>query len=125
MSNRPKARRVLGAPLAGANEGYVSVPAIIPDRLAEGAVEHARKVTHDTLYQAYGPHLRSGVWWTEYVGAEAGRKYQQVCEDAGAEVDPEAQEILRADPRAMVVIAWAIAADSAAAVPTRRSGWVR
>lgn len=124
MSNRPKPRRISAFPKAGADEGYVSVPALIPDRHKDGVVEHARQATHDALHQSYAVHMKSGVWWTEYVGAEAARMYKRLCEEFDAEPDPEGEEVLRDNPRGMLVVAWAIASQTAAAVPSRKFGWI-
>lgn len=124
MSNRPKPRPAHRHPGPGPGEGYAAVPAIVPDRFEAGAVEFARKVTHDALIEAWGPARRSGVWWTQRPGASGARLYSDLAAVDGKEIEPEAAEMLKTNPRALVVVAWAIVAEGTPS-GRMRSGWIK
>lgn len=124
MSNRPKPRRSNRPwPTPGPGEGYAAVPAIVPDRTEPGAREFAQQVTHDALIRLWGPQRRSGIWWIERSGAAGAQLYADLMDSVGEEVEPEADDLLRNNPRALVVVAWAITTEGKAPnLPTK--GWV-
>lgn len=125
MSNRPKPRRSHRPwPTPGPGEGYAALPAIVPDRTVPGAREQAQQITHDRLIRLWGPARRSGIWWTERPGAAGAKLYRELCESVGQEVEPDAAEALR-NPRALVVVAWAITTEGPSPNPPEKGHWVR
>ncbi|GAA1790443.1 hypothetical protein GCM10009795_040170 [Nocardioides hankookensis] len=112
MSNR----RRIKTPTAGPGQSYASQIAIVKDRTKNdgGTIEGARKASHDTLIVKLGALRRSGVWWTEYYAGEAQNVITQLHEDIPSTPQIEASVAqmreLMSNPRAVLVVAWAIAA---------------
>lgn len=111
MSNRRKIK----TPTAGPGQSYASQIAIVKDRTRNdgGSIENARRASHDELIRKLGPLRRSGVWWTEYYAGEAQEVLTQLHQDIPT--TPQLEESvatmreLMANPRAVLVVAWAIA----------------
>lgn len=84
------------------------MPAILADRHAPGAIEYAQKVTHDALIYAWGTKRRSGIWWVQRPGRSGRVLYTDLLE---RDLEPEEADLLANNPRAVVVVAFAIVAE--------------
>lgn len=113
MSNRRRPRIDHGAwPTPGPGQAYCNQPAVALNRHEEGAVELARKASHDSLIEQLGNLQRSGIWWTHHHPGEAGRWINQMYDLAS--MDPSDVQIVGElrdalqDPSALLVVAWCI-----------------